>query len=378
MKYVLLFLLGAVLNACALPDGTPPLGPQAPAALNYTPVEFNQLPGWEQDNLNDAISPFKLACLRAAKISADWQKACRAVAGVPLGEGQELRAVLERYFQPYRLKAGEDQAFFTGYYLPALQGSLKKTSRFSVPLYGVPENLVTFNPQQFDATVIQTRWTGRLEKQGRNLILKPYFTRAEIDQGALKKAKPLVWVDNAVDAFFLHIQGSGIIELPKGKRKLIGYAANNGHSYQAIGRYLREKNLIASPVSMQKIREYLEKNPKEAAHIFAQNPSYVFFQWLEGDAPLGAAQLPLTPARALAVDPKHIRLGLPLWAAVPEKNWQKLMLALDTGGAIKGPLRGDIYFGPGDRAAAIAGELQQSGELYMILPKNFGGQDDGG
>ena len=228
------------------------------------------------------------------------------------------------------------------------------------------------------------RVAGRVEA-GR---LRPYADRAEIDRGALAgRGLELVWVEDLVDLFFLHIQGSGRIDLAGGGFVRVGYAGQNGHPYTAIGRELVVRGeLEPEDVSMQSIRRWLMAHPESVPEIFATNPSYVFFRRLEGDGPLGALSVALTPERSLAVDRSHLPLGAPLSVETtlppegPENGapWRRLTIAQDTGGAIRGPLRGDLFWGAGARAAEIAGRMRQPARLWLLLPETVDPVDPAG
>ena len=211
--------------------------------------------------------------------------------------------------------------------------------------------------------------------------LQPFPSRAEIAAGALAgRGLEMVWVDDPIDAFFLHVQGSGQIVLEDGEIARVGYAAQNGHPYFAIGRELIARGaLTRERVSLQSIRAWLEAHPDAAAEVMNRNPSYVFFRRIAGDGPRGAFQVPLTARASLAVDRRHIPLGVPVWleTALPRADgvageamsWRRLLVAQDTGGAIRGIVRGDVFFGAGARAAALAGRMKSSGRYYILLPR---------
>jgi membrane-bound lytic murein transglycosylase A len=216
------------------------------------------------------------------------------------------------------------------------------------------------------------RLTGR-QVDGR---LVPYPTRSEIDAGALAgKGSELLWVDDAVDAFFLHVQGSGRVVMENGQLVRLGFAGRNGHPYVAIGRELISRGAIPRErMSMQAIRAWLKANPGEASEVMALNPSFIFFRIIDGEGPIGAEGVPLTPGRSLAVDPAFVPLGLPIWLDTtdplkPEQPLRRLVVAQDTGSAIKGPVRGDLFWGFGETAAAKAGSMNQRGRYFLLLPR---------
>ncbi|MGY8996612.1 MAG: murein transglycosylase A, partial [Alphaproteobacteria bacterium] len=204
-------------------------------------------------------------------------------------------------------------------------------------------------------------------------IEQPLPDRAEIDDGALAdQGLELLWVDDPIAAFFLHIQGSGRVVLPDGSEVRVGYAGQNGHVYYAIGRELVAlEELTREEVSLQSIRAWLHENPDRTFDIMATNPSYIFFDQVDGEGPIGAQGVPLTPGRSLAVDRAFYALGVPVWLATKlpdDQPWRRLMVTQDTGGAIKGPVRGDIFFGGGDWAEWNAGHMKGQGAIWVLLP----------
>ena len=284
------------------------------------------------------------------------------------------RDYFEKWFRPYAVndRYGNNDGLLTGYYEAELRGARRPDGRFKFPLYGRPANLITAKLGLFDPTLAGRSVTGRLS-DGKFL---PYPDRKSIVSGkASDKLKPLVWVDSEIDAFFLHIQGSGRINLAEGGLMRVGYAASNGRPYTAIGRTLIKRGAIArDQVSMQTIRSWLGANPAKAAEIMSQNARYIFFRQLDGQAPVGAQGVELTPGRSLAVDRRAIPLGLPVWLETldpidPHKPYQRLLIAQDVGNAIKGGIRGDIFFGYGRLAARRAGLMNQRGLYYILLPR---------
>jgi membrane-bound lytic murein transglycosylase A len=308
---------------------------------------------------------------------ADWRPACQALQTLAQGDAA-ARAYFERWFQPFAA-FNNDQAegLFTGYYEASLNGSRSRSARYATPLHARPDDLVMVDVGDFREHLKGERIAGRV-RDGR---LKPFEQRAEIVSGALDaRALEIVWVDNPVDAFFVQIQGSGRIALDDGSEIRVGYAGQNGHPYTAIGKVLIESGaLTREAVSMQSIRTWLEANPARADEVMNQNRSYVFFDVLDGDGPLGAQGIALTDGRSLAVDRKFLPLSVPIWldtvAPLPdgsgEQSLRRLMIAQDTGGAIRGPVRGDVFWGHGDDAAAIAGHMKSRGRYYLLLPKTL-------
>jgi len=321
-----------------------------------------------------AARAFALGCGRLTGRGGGWAAPCRAVAATPPADADAARRFFERWFRPYAVAddaAGPD-GLFTGYYEPELRGAAAPDARFRIPLYARPDDLVTAELGRFDPALAGKRVTGRVE--GGALV--PYPARAAIDRGALAgRVRPLVWVEDAVDAFFLHIQGSGRVTLPDGSLMRVGFAATNGRPYTAIGRRLVEAGALApNAVSMDSIRAWLAAHPARGAAIMAENARYVFFRRLDGPGPVGALGVPLSAGRSLAVDPAAIPLGAPVWLETadpldPARPLRRLMVAQDTGGAIKGAVRGDLFFGAGPDAARRAGAMKRPGRYYVLLPR---------
>jgi peptidoglycan lytic transglycosylase A len=369
---------------------TRPIAPPRPVETVYRVVDFAQLVGWAADRQEQALPALAQSCRRfngwpdeqhlgppALGLSAaDWKAACAALAALPAEvDSARARAFFEAEFRPVEVRAGRDpRGLFTGYYEPLLQGSLSRDARHRVPLYALPGDLVQVDLGRFDPELKGRRLAGRVEKGQ----LMPYPDRAEIEAKGLAEAPVLVWVDDAVDAFFLHIQGSGRVSLADGGELRVGYAGQNGRPYHPIGReLLRSGALTRDNVSMQSIRAWLEANPGQAQALMNGNPSYVFFRALQGPGPLGALGVPLTPERSLAVDRRAMPLGAPVWlettrpdveADKPEHPFRRLMLSQDTGGAIRGAVRGDVFWGHGPAAYEIAGRMKQPGRWYLLLP----------
>jgi membrane-bound lytic murein transglycosylase A len=283
------------------------------------------------------------------------------------------RRFFETWFAPYLVTDnGNSEGVFTGYYEAELRGAWTRKGPYQVPVYRPPNDLITVELGLFRDEWKGQRLTGR-QVDGR---LVPYPTRAEIDAGALAgKGSELLWVDDAVDSFFLHVQGSGRVVMENGQVVRLGFAGRNGHSYVAIGRELMRREAIPrEQMSMQAIRAWLKANPDEASEVMALNPSFIFFRVIDGEGPIGAEGVPLTPGRSLAVDPTFVPLGLPIWLDTtdplnPEQPLRRLVVAQDTGSAIKGPVRGDLFWGFGETAAAKAGAMKQRGRYFILLPR---------
>jgi len=379
-----LFLLaGLLLAACAPIPAPPPAAPPAPPKAVFTPIAFAELPGWGSDNgLGDALAALRRSCQVLTKRSdelrqgssalpngakaGDWKAVCRAL---PANDDvPAARAFFETRFQPHRVADGEqEKGLFTGYYEAELKGSRTKLRPGQVPLLGPPTDLVEVDLGQFREEWRDIRISGRIEG-GR---LRPYSTRAEIEAGKLgDKAPVLAWADDAVDAHILHIQGSGRLVLDDGSAIRLGYAASNGHRFVGLGKILAERGKASG--SMQDIRAWLKTNRAEAPALMAENPRYIFLRIIEGEGPIGAQGVALTPGRSLAVDPRFIPYGAPLWLDTVEpggKALRRLMIAQDTGAAITGVVRGDVFWGTGEAALAQAGRMKSPGGYFILLPK---------
>ena len=283
----------------------------------------------------------------------DWREVCAA-------EPQDIARFIRRHFEAVQI--GDGAAFTTGYYEPEIPGSRTHHSGYGVPVYRRPPDLLDANPATGE------RRRGRLDEQG-NYIL--YHDRAAIEDGALAgRGLELAWAADPVDLFFLQIQGSGRLRLPDGSVMRIGYAAQNGRDYVAIGRLLRERGIIALPISMQRIREWIQANPDAGRALMRENPSYVFFQELTGPGPLGALGRPVTPLATVAADPRFVPLGAPvLLTGMDNPRADGLWVAQDTGGAIRGANRFDTFWGAGEEAATIAGSMASRGRAYLLLPR---------
>ncbi len=363
-------LVAVGLTACASP-------PPETQDIRFERVRFSDLPGWQNDDHAAALSVLHRSCpnLRASGTGrhgtiADWRRICDQLETIG---SSEARSFLERNFEPFRVTApdGNDKGLITGYFEPELRGSRQPGSRFDTPLYRRPPELVSVELGEFREEYRGETITGHIVA-GR---LRPYFDRRDLDRGALEgRGLELVWVDSAVDAFFLHIQGSGRVRLRDGTVIRLGYDGTNGQPYRAIGRDLIHRGEIPREhVSMQSIRKWLTDNPGSATELMWANRSYIFFRILEGEGPIGTAGLPLRPGRSLAVDQRLVPLGLPVWidTYLPDDEQtplRRLTIAQDTGGAIRGPVRADLFWGSGDRAADIAGQMKSSLRYWILSP----------
>jgi membrane-bound lytic murein transglycosylase A len=363
---------------------------RAPKPL-FRQVPFERLPGWHDGEFTTSLKTFKISCKSFMKQDparqvgtedihlkvADWQPACKAALTMNEITKSDAKRFFQKWFAPVEFNNFQEKGLFTGYYMPLLQGSKKRTKTFNVPLYKTPKDLVTINLGLFLPHLKNQKIIGRLI----DTKVIPYFTRKEINQGALKQnGKVLIWLKSPIDRLFLEIQGSGIVALPDGEQMVVGYDAQNGATYTSIAAVLIKKGVMTrDTASMQAIRHYLEDHPKKINKVINQNKSFVFFKTLHMKAAEGAQGVPLTPGYSMAVDKKWVPLGVPLWLNTtrpnsknPEVNkpFQRLMIAQDTGGAIRGKVRGDVFWGGGDKATLIAGYMKNPGHYWLLLPRH--------
>lgn len=381
MRYQAAFPLLVLLAACTAPAKLPvvtqpAIPPVVVPAEPFAPSKWEMLPDWQSTDLLPSWPAFLQSC-RGLKNKLGWQGICAVANGLVQPDSASLHTFFEENFTPYQVynPDGSAQGLITGYYEPKLLGSRVKTSRFRYPLYAVPDDLLIIDLGEVYPQLKDLRLRGRL--QGKRVV--PYFNRADIDNGkAPLQKRELFWVDNAVDLFFLQIQGSGRIELPDGSMVKVGYAEQNGYPYVSIGKKLVEMGeLKLEQASMQGIKNWAEQNPARLSALLEQNPSYVFFRELPNSlpAPLGALGVPLTDGYSIAVDARTIPLGAPVFLATTYPNTadplNRLMLAQDTGGAIKGAVRADFFWGFGEQAGAQAGRMKQSGQMWVLLPNGI-------
>jgi membrane-bound lytic murein transglycosylase A len=377
-------------------DGMSSLGGKAEDAtsMNLQKTSFDKLPGWQNDHVGEALLALQNSCVAIKKrdaakamsinnvggTAASWRDVCLALDGMDEAGGADkdvsvARQFIETWFDPYVIATPNGKSgLFTGYYEPSLRGHLTRQGPYQYPLYQRPPDLVMAELSDFRPTLQGQRIAGRVQ-DGR---LKPYEDRAAIDQGALAGQNlELLWVDNPYDAFFLHIQGSGRVTMHPhdGEAIRLGYDGQNGHPYTAIGSELIKRGALRKEdVSLQTIRQWMDAHPQEAPALMQKNKSYVFFRVLEQNQPQGASGVGLTPMRSLAVDPRFIPYGAPVWLDVPhpvdaQKSVRQLFIAQDTGGAIRGPVRGDVFWGHGAEAEKAAGLMKSRGQAWLLLPK---------
>lgn len=365
---------------------TPEPVPLAPPALIPTPavaypalkpVDWAAVSLWQDDTVSDSWTAFLHSCSTLVKRTA-WHAVCSEAAAMGTPDDAAARAFFERRFQPYQATAddGSPEGMVTGYYEPLLKGDRVRTARARFPLYATPDDLISVELASVYPELKGLRVRGRLV--GNKLV--PYPTRKEIETAGNGgfKGKPIAWAEDPVDLFFLQIQGSGRIELPDGSDIRVGYADQNGHPYQSVGKLLVERGeLKREQASMQGIKSWGAKNPDKLPGLLASNPSFVFFRELPSNlpGPLGALGVPLTGGRSIAVDPRFIPLGAPVFLATSQPNsaqpLNRLVMAQDTGSAIRGGVRADFFWGFGDRAGELAGRMKQRGRMWVLLPKTW-------
>lgn len=400
----LVFAFLVLLSACTqvlVPEEASVKKPKAKLAL--TPLvetrlvlkktSFKKITSWNGDRHDQALAAFLRSCTKIKKIpsdvslgpmgrvAGDWLKPCNVASALPVGRPYLARHFFETQFQPYLATAdGRPEGLFTGYFEMELKGSWLRKGLFTTPIYERPPELVHADLGVFKNNLKGQRLLGKVV--GGRFV--PFHDRREIEAGAISgRGLELIWVDSPIDAFFLHIQGSGRVMMDDGTIIRIGYAARNGHAYSSIGKKLIEMSeLKRERVSMQSIRAWLKDHPDKAAQIMATNRSFIFFQIIDGalkslgaeQGPVGAQGVILTPGRSLAVDRRHISLGIPVWLDTTDpvntsEPLRRLVIAQDTGSAIKGPVRGDLFWGFGAMAATKAGLMKQAGRYFLLLPK---------
>ena len=369
--------VGPVVVPPTPPTEQPAPAPEPPPAPTppLTPVSFEALPGWQQDDVRQAWAAFQQSCSVLATRAAEWKTPCAAARSVDAGDAAAVRRFFETYFVPNQVRNpdGSDTGMITGYYEAMLYGSRKRGGAYQTPLYRVPDDLVTVDLGGIYPDLQNRRLRGRLS--GKTLV--PYYSRAEIDRAPLK-GRELLWVNDPVEAFFLEVQGSGRVQLDGGDTVRVGYADQNGHPYKAIGRWFVEQGIMTpDQVSAQSIRAWLAANPARRQEVLNVNASYIFFTEQKvtdpNAGPRGALNVPLTPGRSIAIDRSILPLGAPVWLSttMPRDGapLQRLVMGQDVGGAIRGAVRADFFFGFGPEATENAGLMKQQGSLWVLLPR---------
>lgn len=372
-----------------MPLGAPTSDP-ANGEVVFAPLAFSDLPDWDGD---DHLAAFQAFVTSAPVIAgaeqnaapAKTQEAGAALSAVAkraletratIATDAAARAFFEQNFVPHRVVHRSGTGLLTGYYEPVLDGAREPGGFYRVPIYRRPPDLVNLVGEAERGALADGLTHARKTATGE---IAPYATRAEIENGALAgQGLELVWLADAVDAFFLHVQGSGRIRLPDGTSIRITYDGKNGHPYTSIGRYLIDSGeMTAEEMSLDALKAWLVAHPERAPAVLHQNASFVFFRELAGNAaaPLGALGTGLTDGRSLAVDTAFHALGTPVFVSAPtlspwnERPFARLMIAQDVGSAIRGPERGDIYFGSGKEAGELAGTTKHAGCFFVLLPR---------
>ncbi len=384
------------------PGGCPPCPkcpepPKPPATeATYSEKRFAELPGWATAQFEPSVRAFATGCPRLERVPA-LAHACAVARSLPAGDEASARAFIEGVFVAYSVISpeGSDEGLVTGYYEPIIAGSRSASATHRFPVFGVPEDLIIVDLASVQPELRNMRLRGRLD--GRRLV--PYYTRAEIESsartlsdkhrapatsgnpaptagdGAALPAPVLAWVADPVELFFLQIQGSGQVELESGERIRLGYADQNGHPYRSLGRWLVERGeLPLEQASMQGIKSWAASNPAKLDQALNSNASYVFFRELPPtDGPIGALGAPLSAGHSVAIDRRHIPLGTPVYLSttwpLSDQVLERLMVAQDTGGAIRGAVRVDFFGGTGPEAGALAGRMRQTGRVWILWPR---------
>jgi len=355
----------------------PPAQPAPPAKLQMVPATFAQLPGWDRDDLRAAWPAFMSSCSVLIK-QAPWKEPCTVARTVNGNDEKAIRTYFEAFLEPNQVVApdGATDGLITGYYEPLLHGARKKGGPYQTPLYKVPDDMLTIDLASVYPELKGMRLRGKLV--GKKVV--PYSTRADIEAASFS-GKELLWVDDPVESFFLQVQGSGRVQLSDtGETVRVAYADQNGHPYKSIGKYLVEKGeLTLEQASAQGIKAWIAGHPTRMQELFNVNPSYVFFKEEKLPdpkvGPKGSLGVPLTPQRSVAIDATQLPQGAPVFLSTTQPNsdipMQRLVMAQDTGGAIRGAIRVDYFFGFGAEAAENAGRMKQRGSVWVLLPKKF-------
>jgi len=363
LTFLLFLVVVLVIVGCSSEPEKVVLTEKVTASGNF--VSFEKIEGWEKDDHDVALEMFKKEC-RLVRLPSTLKVLCAEAL-----KTQDAQQFFERNFKPFLLRSDSDEEeLLTGYYEPEFSGALNANSRYKYPLYKQPKDLIVVKLDTLYPTLKKYKLRGRLSK-GRVI---PYYSRAEINAGLIKE-KPLCYLKSDVDRFFLQVQGSGRIRLENGERIFVGYAGQNGHPYYSIGKALVANGAIPQEkISLQSIRAWLQTHPSEAKTVLESNPSFVFFAKRK-KAASGALGLELTAMRSVAVDRSKIPLGFPLFLEamnpLSKKAMKQTVFAQDTGGAIKGQVRADLFCGFGEEAQKLAGVLKSPLKLYVLVPKNI-------
>lgn len=341
-----------------------PAAPMVVNQLTLKQIPYYELPGWQEADVKKSLFAFRKSCETFLKKdpdhpvgskqinlkAEDWQPACKAALSMNNVYEEEARQFFEKWFYPIEFgKKKPGKGVFTGYYTPQVKGSLTRSKVYNTPIYGMPAKR------------------------------SASYTREQIDKGVLNHKAPVIaWINSPVDRLFLEIEGAAVVRLKNGKDLYLSYAGENGAPYTSIGSVLIKKGIMNKDnASKTAIKHYLSNNPGKVNPILHQNKSFVFFQNLKKPAALGAQGMALTPGYSLAIDRQWIPLGAPLWLVTkvpvqnePQKQFKRLMIAQDTGGAIRGLVRGDIYWGASKKAAYLGEHMKNQGRYWLLLPKH--------
>ena len=365
----LILLVAGCTTVVEKPPAPPP--PKGPERAQYTPTTFGALPGWDATRLEPSLRAFVTGCPRA---SGPLINACAIATTVPVGDEAAARRFFESTFTPYALASSEtgESGLVTGYYEPILRGGRLRSEVNRYPIYGVPNDLLVVDLASVAPETRNVRLRGRID--GRRVV--PYYSRAEIEARGESLTAPIIaWAADPVELFFLQVQGSGQLQLETGERIRLGYADQNGHPYRSVGRYLIDKGeLTLEQASMQGIKAWGAANPQKLQDALNANASYVFFrESSDPRGPIGALNVPLTAQYSMAVDRRFIPLGAPVFLGttypLSDQPLQRLMAAQDTGGAIRGVVRADFFWGTGEEAGANAGRMRQQGKMWLLWPR---------
>lgn len=372
--------LVVAISACTTIPREPIAPPVKPAVELpkeiLRPTTYSALPGWEKDNLREAWPAFLGSCEVLGK-KTDWTEPCTMARDVDATSEHAVRVFFETFFMPHQVlnPDGADSGLVTGYYEPLLRGARKRGGPYQTPLHRAPNDLLTIDLAGLYPELKNMRLRGRLI--GNRVV--PYLSRAEMNVSNTLAGNEFIWVDDPIEAFFLQVQGSGRVRINESKETIrVAYADQNGHPYRSIGRYLVDKGeMTLEQASAQSIKAWVIANPARQQELLNANPSYVFFKEERiidpSKGPKGALGVPLTPQRSIAVDPQYIPLGAPVFLATsqPGKDvaLRRLMMAQDTGGAIRNAVRADYFWGFGTEAGEKAGKMKQRGFMWVLLPK---------
>ena len=350
-------------------------------------VGYDKLPGWSSGSPENSLDAWKLSCYRILEMdpektfsgsiiagkASDWFSVCTKIIDLPK-DRKRVRTFIESNFLPYAIfNRKNNRGVFTGYFEPIVKASEFFNDQYRFPIHGIPFDHVSLNLQDFDPTLPDTNIVGRV-KGGR---LINYYTRSEVRNLDSSTLPVLYWAEDLLSVYIMQVQGSGVIQLTDGKRQRISFAGHNGHDYISIGQLLIDKKEIQpGKASWKGIKKWMKRQKDLGGSLLDLNPRYIFFKKTNENGPQGSAGVPLTPKHSMAVDSRFIPMHIPLWIDTKypgkiNKRFQHLVLAQDTGNAIRGPVRGDIFWGTGPGALKLAGKMKSSGVYFVIIPANI-------